>query len=141
MKSKPSLSLVDPAKPRGKQPSPLRQLGRTGRDLWSRVHREFKLSDAGSLETLQQACEALDRAQALREQIDNDGSMIPTRGGMRAHPCLKGELACRAFIVRTLGRLGLHQDSTRPVGRPPINRHWLGGNYYDQMARDDADEN
>ena len=133
---KSPLSLVDSPK----KGQPLRPLGPAGRDLWGRVQRQARLVDAGSLEALQQACEALDRAQSLRDQIDRDGEMIPTRGGMRSHPCLREELACRAFIVRTLSRLGLCQESSRPIGRPPRDHNWAGPSYYDVMARDGDDD-
>jgi hypothetical protein len=31
---------------------------------------------------------------------------------------LRPELACRSFIVRTLQRLGIVEESIKPVGRP-----------------------
>jgi hypothetical protein len=62
------------------------------------------------------------RLIALRRcasQIDRDGELIPTRSGLKEHPGLKGELANRAFVSRTLQRLGLDVEPVRPdVGRP-----------------------
>ena len=69
---------------------------------------------------LAQACAGLDRAEALRAQIDADGDVIRVRGNVREHPAIKLELAARAFVVRTLARLGLNFEPLRTsVGRPP----------------------
>jgi hypothetical protein len=66
------------------------------------------------------ACQSLDRAEALRAEIDADGQVIRSRGQIRDNPCLKHELAARAFVVRTLSRLGLSFEPMRStVGRPP----------------------
>jgi hypothetical protein len=81
---------------------------------------EYEISDSGGTEMLQQACSALDRAENLRLEIDRDGEVIRTRSGVKDHPALKHELACRAFVVRTLARLGLNFEAIKPsVGRPP----------------------
>lgn len=80
---------------------------------------EYDICDAGGRELLALACQALDRAERLREQIDLDGEVIRTHGMVRNHPALKDELACRAFVARTLARLGLDVEPVRPtVGRP-----------------------
>jgi hypothetical protein len=99
---------------------PPRALGAHGRVLWDAVTSEYDLSDCGGREMLAQACAALDRAEALRERIDKDGAIIRTKGGLRDHPGLKHELACRSFVVRTLQRLGLDVEALKAVGRPPV---------------------
>jgi hypothetical protein len=112
---KPSLKLVKP-------PTwlpPLRRLGKPGQALWDAVMADYEISDSGGLEMLMQACAALDRAEALRIEIDRDGEVIRARSMVRDHPGLKHELANRAFVVRTLSRLGLNFEAIRPsVGRP-----------------------
>ena len=35
-------------------------------------------------------------------------------------------LACRAFIVRTLERLGLNVETIKPMGRPSYGFGWKG---------------
>jgi hypothetical protein len=56
----------------------------------------------------------------MRVQIDQDGECIRTKTGPGDHPLLKHELAARAFVVRTLGRLGLDLEPVRAgPGRPP----------------------
>ena len=68
---------------------------------------------------LLQICAAADRAEECAEAIDRDGPMIRTQNGLRDHPLLKLELASRAFVVRSLHRLGLDIEPTRNgPGRP-----------------------
>jgi hypothetical protein len=99
---------------------PPRTLGEAGRNLWERIVAEYDLSDAGGAELLTLACQALDRAEALREQIDADGEVITIRGVPKAHPAIRDELNCRSFIAKSLSRLGLALEvPSRPVGRPP----------------------
>ena len=125
-KPKPSLKLIgSDGASTGTQPP--RDIGPYGRKLWDQVMREYAIEDAGGIEMLAQACQALDRAEALREEIDQDGAVIRVRGTIRDHPALKHELANRAFVVRTLSRLGLNFEPVRPsVGRPGLKVGWSG---------------
>jgi hypothetical protein len=93
-------------------------LGRAGSDFWRKVTKEFHFDDIGSLTLLALACQALDRAESLRQRIDQDGEMIPSPNGMKAHPLLKEELNNRTFLARTLQRLGLDREPVLPLGRP-----------------------
>jgi len=113
---KPSLTLVDRT---ASSISPPHKLGQPGLTLWNAIMSEFRIEDAGGLELLAQACAARDRVEALREAIDRDGETVKTRNGPRAHPALRDELAGRAFIVRTLERLGVTVEAVKPAGRPP----------------------
>jgi hypothetical protein len=97
---------------------PLRKLGVHGSALWNVIMAEYHLDDAGGLEILQQACECADRIGRLAERIEADGEIIETKSGMRAHPLLKDEVSNRAFLVRTLERLGLNLEVVKPLGRP-----------------------
>ena len=88
--------------------------------LWSDITAAYDFHDRASFETLFQACAAADRAATLRDAIDQDGQIIRTGQMLRDHPALKHELANRAFVVRSLARLGLDLEPVRPsVGRPP----------------------
>jgi hypothetical protein len=123
MGKKPPLKLVKPS-PATRQ-APLRSLGRHGQSLWDRVMSEYEIDDGGGLEMLMQACAALDRAEILHDEINRDGEVIRVRGTVKDHPALKHELANRAFVVRTLARLGLNFEAIRPsVGRPPQPVGW-----------------
>jgi len=68
--------------------------------------------------TLWQVCAATDRAERLREAIDEDGEAIRGRNGTRANVLLRDELQTRAFICRTLKSLGLTLLDVKPIGRP-----------------------
>jgi hypothetical protein len=87
--------------------------------LWQAAHAEFSFDDIGSVELLAQACASLDRAEALAECIARDGEVIYVRNVPKPHPAIKDELALRAFVSRSLQRLGLTGVQVRPVGRPP----------------------
>ena len=116
MAKDPSLSLV-----RGStqaMPSPPRSLGKVGQALWMSIMRDYAISDSGGLETLAQAAAAAERAADCAVQIERDGALIMTKNGPRDHPLLKHELANRAFVVRSLVRLGINIEPVRPIGRP-----------------------
>lgn len=115
MAAKPKLSVVATAPPAG----PPRKLGQHGTQLWAAVTEAYAIEDAGGREMLGLACQALDRAESCREQIDRDGELITTPTAIKEHPLLKHELASRAFVVRTLQRLGLDVEAVKPTGRPP----------------------
>jgi hypothetical protein len=101
---------------------PPRKLGNLGSSLWESLQREYVISDAAGIELLMQACEAADRIGRLSEQIDKDGEVIQSKSGPRIHPCVKEELACRGFIVRTLQALGLNLEPVR--GRVGARTAW-----------------
>ena len=115
--AKKNLKLVDPNDP-ASAITPPRPFGEHGQRLWLGTLKEYDIADIGGREMLAQACAALDRAEELREQIDRDGAVIRTKTGMRDHPALKHELASRAFVVRTLHRLGLDVEPVGRIGRP-----------------------
>jgi hypothetical protein len=99
---------------------PPANLGPAGSNLWRSILAQYDIRDAGGLALLEQAAFAADRAERLRAEIAAAGEIIHGRGGPREHPGLKAELASRAFITRTLARLGLHLEPVRAsVGRPP----------------------
>jgi hypothetical protein len=106
-------------------PPPPRKLGKEGLSLWNRVQSEFAVVDVGGAELLAQCCASLDRAEALAAIIDRDGETIPTKTGLRVHPAIREETACRAFVCRTIQRLGISLEVVRPMGRPPM-RGWEG---------------
>ncbi len=118
---KPPLSLVGP-EIAGLQPP--RTLGKHGRSLWDRIQSEYDVSDAAGIEMLAQACAGEDMAETLHEEIKRDGAVIRLRGAVKAHPAVKDEIACRAFVCRTLTKLGLNYEPVRTVGRPPRPYGW-----------------
>jgi hypothetical protein len=106
-------------RPDFKAPKPPRSLGAPGANLWARIVEEYDVSDSGGRELLTLACQSLDRAESLREQIDRDGEIIRLKGGLRDHPGLRHELANRAFISKALAKLGVNVEvPVRSPGRP-----------------------
>jgi hypothetical protein len=106
-----------PRQPRNRCP---RKLGPHGQHMWDEITTDYDIGDSGGIQLLTLACQALDRAEKIRSIIDKQGELIQNRvGNWREHPGLKAELANRAFIVRTLTRLGLSFEPVRDgVGRP-----------------------
>src|SRR5262245_39598355 len=115
---RPPLTIVPPLVATAAEPPA--NLGPTGCHLWRTVLAQYDIHDAGGLLLLEQCAFAADRAERLRIEIDRDGEILHGRAGPREHPGLKGELAARAFITRTLVKLGLHVEPPRSgPGRPP----------------------
>src|SRR5262249_18400587 len=120
---KPELTVVGTA---GTLLSPPRKLGKWGSNLWNRVQTDFDVNDCAGIEILTQICQAADLAEELRETRERDGATLRSRGGLRAHPCLKDELSARGFIVRGLAKLGIAFEPLKSVGRPPVGIGILG---------------
>lgn len=116
MPKKPSLSVVSSS---DLAIAPPRPLSEAGLSLWRRVTGAYDISDEGGREILYQACAAADRVAELEACIARDGAIVQSRSGPKEHPGLRQELANRAFITRSLARLGLDVEPIRPIGRPP----------------------
>jgi hypothetical protein len=87
--------------------------------LWRQATKEYRIEDVAGVEMLTQACQALDRAEGLAARIAEDGEIIRTMNGIKAHPGIREELAARGFVVRTLQKLGLNFEPVRAgPGRP-----------------------
>ena len=112
----PKLTVIEPS---AIVAPPPRELGQSGLVLWRNIQQHYRIDDAGGTEMLLQLCEASDTAAQLQAEIDADGHVIRTKAGPKSHPGLRDLLAARAFIVRTLARLGLDVEPIRPIGRPP----------------------
>jgi hypothetical protein len=117
---------VIPARTAANLPEPPGKLGKTGLSLWNRVQAEYAITDVGGLELLAQCCAAADRAEALSAQIDRDGAVVRTKNGLKEHPGLRGELAARSFVCRTLTRLGVTTEPLKQIGRPCGGFGWSG---------------
>src|SRR5262245_42748226 len=116
MAKNPPLTLVDPTSTITSPPS---NLGSAGQRLWQSVLTDYDISDAGGLALLEQIAFAYGRAERLRAEIDKDGEIVRARNGsIREHPGLRGELAARSFVARSLQRLGVNLEAVGRVGRP-----------------------
>jgi hypothetical protein len=123
MVKKPEFSLVSDRS--GTATNPPRPLGTHGRSLWNRIMSTYNIADSGGIELLCLACQALDRAEDLCALIAAEGAVISVRGIPKEHPAVKAELANRAFVARTLARLGLDVEPLRAgAGRPGSDVGW-----------------
>ena len=92
--------------------------------LWNRVMTEYHIEDVGGRELLALVCQHSTRAEALKGQINSEGEVIQTRNGPKDHPALRHELAARAFIAKTLLKLGLNVEPLHQH-RPPAGTGWI----------------
>jgi hypothetical protein len=119
----PRLSVIGPE---ATNIQPPRKLGPYGTALWNRIQAEFAIADAGGLELLCLAAQSLDRAESLTAAIEQDGAVVLSRGGVpRANPACRDELAARAFVAKTLERLGVTLEPIKPMGRPSRAIGWV----------------
>jgi hypothetical protein len=101
-------------------PPPPRPLKAAGLELWGNVMSEYNIVDCAGIELLLQACHMADRVAELSLAIAEDGPVLRTKGGVRGNPALRDELHGRAFIVRTLEKLGLTLEALKPVNEHQI---------------------
>jgi hypothetical protein len=83
------------------------------------------IGDAGGLELLAQICAAADTVAALSVEIERDGPVIRTARGTKPNPCLRDLLNHRAFITRTMTKLGINIEPTKAMGRPGVATSWV----------------
>ena len=95
--------------------SPPRPLGK--------IMDSYQIDDTCGIELLMLACITADRNAEIAETIAHDGIMLPTNNGLKAHPALRDELNNKTFISKTFERLGINQDSKRPIGRPSASSY------------------
>jgi hypothetical protein len=111
--TKPQLSVIG-----DRRDAPPKPLGPSGMSLWGRVTGAYAITDEGGRELLWQACACEDRRAELSDVLAADGVVIRSRAGPREHPAVKLELASRAFIAKSLERLGLNLETVRGPGNP-----------------------
>jgi hypothetical protein len=117
-----ALSVVSPGATGSKPP---RDVGRPGRQLWDEIQAAYQIDDVGGRELLAQAAGALDLIELLGEAIARDGAIISGPAGPKANPAVKDQIAARAFLVRTLERLGITTENVKAgPGRPPNAFGW-----------------
>ena len=93
-------------------PSPPAHLSPSARQWWQIVLDRYVLEEH-HLRLLQLACEAWDRGQKARAQIDAEGLTVAAREGVKPHPCIAIERDARLAVARLVRELDL--DTTPPV--------------------------
>jgi P27 family predicted phage terminase small subunit len=89
---------------------------------WWRTTLDAYILQEHHLRLLQLCCEAWDRSQAARAQIDREGLTVPGReGGMRPHPAIAIERDARLAVSRLVRELDLDAEPPASDRRaPPI---------------------
>ena len=99
---KPTLSVVNA---NAVKPPP--RLGADGQALWNRLACAYDFSDECGRELLAQICEAARTIRNLSDEIEDNGALLRSRNGaFKRNRVHRDMLAARAFIVRTMLRLG-----------------------------------
>jgi len=90
---------------------------------WWRTTVEAYVLHEHHLRLLQLACEAWDRAQEARAQLEDEGLTVTgTEGGIRPHPCVAIERDARLAVARLVRELDLDAEPPAPdrIGPPAI---------------------
>ena len=114
-KSAASLAIVrpaghTPAPPPRSLPQPPDHLSEESAAWWHQAVQDFDF-EPHHLRLLQAACEALDRAQAAREQVANTGlTFVDPGGSIKANPAVAIERDARTLFARLVRELNLDGD-------------------------------
>ena len=102
------------------EPAP-KHLSKESKKLFKAVVSEYAIDDSAGLKILVVALEALDRAQAAREQIDKEGMTVKDKyEQIKPHPLLACERDSRAAFLSGIKCLNLDLEPLRDgPGRPP----------------------
>jgi P27 family predicted phage terminase small subunit len=100
---------------------PPSHLSKEGKKIYRELLEEFAIEDCAGLKILRVSCEAFDRAQAAREQIEKEGMTVTDKFGQeKVHPLLPVERDSRSAFLAGLKALNLDIIPTRDgPGRPP----------------------
>jgi P27 family predicted phage terminase small subunit len=100
-------------------PPPPAHLSPSAARWWAATVAAYVLHEH-HLRLLQLTCEAWDRAQAAREQLDRDGLTVAGReGGIRPHPCIAIERDARLAVARLVRELDLDTEPPVPGRNAP----------------------
>jgi len=110
-------------------------LSPSARQWWEIVVRDYILAEH-HLRLLQLACEAWDRAQEARAQLEDEGLTVSGAQGIRPHPCVAIERDARLAVARLVRELDLDVEPPVPdrVGPPALFSNRRG-----RRARQTAD--
>jgi len=103
-------------------PEPPAHLSPSARQWWQTTVERYVLEEH-HLRLLQLACEAWDRAQKARAQLDEEGlTMAGREGGIRPHPCVAIERDARLAVARLVRELDLDSEppASERIGPPGL---------------------
>jgi len=99
---------------------PPKHLSKESKSMWKKIISTYCIKDEAGLKILRATCEAFDRAQGAREQIDRDGlTFHDDKGKIKSHPLLPVERDNRAAFLAGFRHLNLDLEPLRDgPGRP-----------------------
>ncbi len=105
-------------KPKNKVPA---HLSDESKKFWTQIVDDYGISDAAGLKILRVACEAFDRAQLARVEIDKTGLLVLDKFMQaKSNPLLPVERDSRAAFLAGLKALNLDvAPDCHRIGRPP----------------------
>ena len=93
------------------KPQPPEHLSRQGRRLWRDLYRTYAFDLPASVLLLTALAEAFDRGRQCRAGVNGQPLTITDRhGGVRIHPLLVEERACREQMMRLARTLRMHLE-------------------------------
>jgi len=110
-------------------PEPPIHLSSSSQQLWRMTVQRYELAEH-HLRILQLLCEAWDRTQQARTQLDEEGLTVRgAEGGVRSHPAAAIERDSRLAVARLIRELDLDIEPPRPdwTGPPPLRSNNRGG--------------
>jgi P27 family predicted phage terminase small subunit len=101
-------------------PRPPVGLSQPARRWWTRLVREYSISDPAGELLLETALRAFDRAEQARRLLNKDGCCtVDSKGRPKAHPAASVERDSRAGMLQALKALNLDVEPLRDrPGRP-----------------------
>jgi len=110
-------------------PKPPVHLSSSSQQLWRITVQRYELAEH-HLRLLQLLCEAWDRTQQAREQLNQEGLTVRgAEGGVRSHPAAAIERDNRLAVARLIRELDLDIEAPRPdwTGPPALRSNNRGG--------------
>lgn len=111
-----------------KAPSPPPNTGKAGKALWRAVLDEYDLEEHEML-LLREAVRTVDVLDQLTELVANDGAVISSPQGDKAHPALVEARQQRITLARLLAALRLPAGEEEAGDRRPQRRSGVRGVY------------
>ena len=113
-----------------KAPNPPRGTGKAGAALWRAVLAEYEL-EQHELLLLREAVRTVDVLDELSERVAQDGPVLASAQGDRAHPALVEARQQRITLARLLAalRLPAGEESEQGMDRRPQRRMGVRGVY------------
>jgi hypothetical protein len=113
---------------------PPEHLQDAGRDLWVGLAAEYRFDTPELRHVLRLSCEAADRTEQARREVERRGVLLPGRepGSLKLNLACTAERDNRAACARLLEQLHLGEPvggSASDVGRAAAMARWHGGRW------------